>query len=257
MLVTMSDNRIPELDFDLHIHTFHSPCGQDEMQPTDIIRAAVGRGITRLGITDHFYPFSDPGMFDDVRRRIRDACSTMADPPRVFLGCEAEIMSPGRTMGSAELAERLDYVMVAFTHFQNIGITDPPPTGSLRETAEYYLRMFEYAVSLKWAHTVAHPFLVIPDVCSPELLDHIDESDVMPHLETARENGVAMEMSPRALFPWQREFSLRFYRWCKEAGVKFTIGSDAHSLDRVGDVRVLRPLITSLGLSAVDFSLPG
>ena len=252
----MLQNENLNLDFDLHIHTFHSPCGKKEMRPADILRIAAEKGITRVGITDHFYPFSDPGMFDDVRSAIAGLRSSTNAVPEVFLGCEAEIMAPGRTIGSPELAERLDFVMVGATHFQNAGLTELPPTKDERTLAEYYLRMFEYAVSLPWADIVAHPFLVVPDACSPRILDHISDPDVLPLLESARENEVAMEISPRALFPWQAKFSLHFYELCKKVGLKFTLGSDAHSLERVGEVQILRPLIAELGLTMKDFWLP-
>ena len=226
------------------------------MRPADILRVAAERGIARVGITDHFYPFSDPGMFADVRSAIAELRSSANAVPEVFLGCEAEIMAPGRTMCSPDLAERLDFVMVAATHFQNKGVTELPPTKDERALAEYYLKMFEYAVSLPWADTVAHPFLVVPDACSPRILEYILDSDVLPLLEPARENNVAMEISPRALFPWQKKFSLHLYELCKKVGLKFSLGSDAHSLERVGDVQVLRPLITRLGLTRKDFWLP-
>ena len=38
---------------DLHIHTVLSPCGDLEMSPVNIVRAAKERGIDILGITDH------------------------------------------------------------------------------------------------------------------------------------------------------------------------------------------------------------
>ena len=251
----MSDNNF-DLDFDLHIHTFHSPCGRDEMLPENIVRTAAERGLTTIGITDHLYSFTDHAMFDDIRARVENVCRSIKNPPLVFLGCEAEIMSPGCTTGSRELAERLDYVMVAFTHFQNKGITELPPTKDTEVLARHYLASFEYAVSLPWAFTVAHPFLVIPEVCSPDILKLIREPDLTPLLETARENDIAMEISARALFPWQGSFSIGFYKLCKKIGLKFTIGSDAHSLDRLGDIQCLKPLLSEAGLSRQDFKLP-
>lgn len=251
----MSDNSFV-LDFDLHIHTFHSPCGRDEMIPEDIIRTAAGKGLTQIGITDHLYPFTDQSMFDDIRSKVEKARRYIKNAPEVFLGCEAEIMAPGRTTGSPELAERLDYVMVAFTHFQNKGITEFPETNDLEVIAKHYLAAFEYAVSLEWAFTVAHPFLVIPEACSPDVLKLIRESDLTPLLKKARDNDIAMEISARALFHWQGSFSIMFYKLCKELGLRFTIGSDAHSLDRVGDIQCLKPLIAEAGLTRQDFKIP-
>ena len=153
------------LDCDLHVHTFHSPCGQPEMLPADIVRTAAERGIRRLGIVDHLYPFTDLGIFDDVRAAVAETCSATDGSTEVYFGCEVEIMAPGRTAGGPELAERFDFLMVAATHFQNTGITDLPTAKDDESVARHYLKMFEYAVSLTWADTLAHPFFVI-QVCA-------------------------------------------------------------------------------------------
>jgi len=245
------------LDFDLHVHTFHSPCGESEMLPAEIVRTAAERGITRLGMTDHFYPFTDPAIFDEIRSAVKDARSVADGSLEVLFGCEAEIMAPGRTAGSPRLAERLDFVMAGATHFQNAGITDlPRDAKDDRAIAEHYLKMFEYAVSLPWMDVVAHPFFVMPGVCPVEALDTLSDGELLSGLEMAKENKVAMEISRRVFWPGQIGFSMRFYRLCKKVGLKFTVGSDAHRLEDVGDVHILEPVFTELGLTEKDFWLP-
>lgn len=243
------------LDTDLHTHTYHSPCGQAEMLPGEIVRAAARKGIARLAITDHFYEFTDRRIFDDIRASVRSVRNCLPGAPQVFFGCEAEVMAPGRTAGSQELADSLDFVMAGTTHFQNTGITDLPP-GDDESKAFHFLRVFEYAVSLPWVDVIAHPFFVVPSVCSVEILDHLKDSDLLPALEKAKENDVAMEISRRALWPGQTPFSLNFYGLCKQVGLKFTIGSDAHRLEDVGSVRVLRPFLNELGLTDADLWFP-
>lgn len=243
-----------QLDFDLHVHTFHSPCCEEEMLPEVILDTAARRGIRRLGLTDHFYPFTNPGIFDEIRRDCAKA--SVNGVPEVLFGCEAEIMAPGKTSVGPELAEKLDFVMVAATHFQNAGIVEPPPADDDESIARHYLEMLTYAVGLPYADTVAHPFFVVPGVFPETSVAVLRDSDILPTLELARENGVAMEISPRALFPAQLDFSLRFYRLCKKVGVKFTLGSDAHRLEAVGRLDVLRPIVHELRLSRKDFWLP-
>jgi len=243
------------LDTDLHTHTRHSPCGHPEMRPAEMVRVAARKGITRMAITDHYYTFTAYDILDDIRAEVTEARRTTPNAPEVFFGCEAEVMTPGTTAGSQELADGLDFVMAAATHFQNTGITDLPP-GDDESRARHYLAMFEYAVSLPWVDTIAHPFLVVPSVCSPAVLDHLKDSDLLPAVELANENGVAMEISRRALWPNQAEFSVRFYRLCKEVGLRFTIGSDAHELKDIGNVHVVRPLLNELGVTEADVWLP-
>jgi histidinol phosphatase-like PHP family hydrolase len=225
------------------------------MLPADMLRSAAEHGITRLAITDHFYTFTDRRIFEDIRARVAEAQRDMPNSPEVFFGCEAEVMAPGSTAGSQELADGLDFVMVAATHFQNKGITELPP-GDDESIAFHYLRMFEYAVGLPWANVLAHPFFVVPRVCSVEVLGHLKDSDLLPGIELARVNHVAMEISRRALWPGQTPFSRHFYKLCKQVGVKFTIGSDAHMLEDIGNVRVLKPLLNELDVTEADLWLP-
>jgi histidinol phosphatase-like PHP family hydrolase len=243
------------LDIDLHTHTYHSPCGQAEMLPGEIVRAAARKGIAWLAITDHFYEFTDRGIFDNIRASVAPVLRSTQGAPQVFFGCEAEVMAPGRTAGSQELADSLDFVMAATTHFQNTGITELPD-GDDEFRAFHYLRNFEYAVSLPWVDVIAHPFFVVPSVCSVEILDHLQDSDLLPAIERAKENSVAMEISRRALWPGQTPFSLNFYKLCKQVGLKFTIGSDAHRLEDVGNVTILEPFLDELGITEADIWLP-
>ncbi|MHB0999093.1 MAG: PHP domain-containing protein [Armatimonadota bacterium] len=245
----------PELNYDLHIHTHLSPCGRDEMIPADILKIASDRGMRIIGITDHLYPSTDMDIFTRTREEITLMRSAMTDAPDVYFGCEVEVMAPGSTAGSPDLTDRFDYLMLGTTHFQN-GITILPDFDNDRDIGQYYLRMFEYAVTLEWADTIAHPFFVFPSVCSRDILNYIDDVDLLPALETAKTNNIAMEISQRAIVPGQLEFSNRFYRLCKEVGLKFSIGSDAHSLENVGKVKILEPFIKELGLTLEDLWLP-
>ena len=226
------------------------------MVPAEIIRVAMERGIVHIGILDHFYPFTNLACLDEVRSAVSDALASMSNPPRVYLGIEAEVMAPGKTTATSELAEKLDFIMLGATHFQNKGITEPLPNGTDREIAEYFLKMFEYAVSIPFADVIAHPFHVVPDVAPVRILETLTEKDILPALELAKENDIAMEISHRALTPGQLEFSRWFYPLCKRVGLKFSIGSDAHTLNRVGYVEVLKPLLVEARITEQDLWLP-
>lgn len=244
-------------DTDLHIHTYHSPCGRDEMLPGDILRIAAERGMRHVGITDHLYTFTNLADFDAVREEFAEAVEVTQNAPRISFGCEVEIMAPGRTAGSEEIARRFDFVMIAATHFGGVPDTSLPDTTDLREIADYYVRMFEYAVTLPWANVLAHPFFVRPDVCTPDILPLISDAQLLPGIEMARENNIAMEISRRVFAtPQQREFLSRYYRLCKRVGLKFTTGSDAHTLGDVGNVGILREVVGELGLAGSHFWRP-
>lgn len=223
----------------------------------DILRLAGERGIRILAITDHFYPFTNMVDIDRTRAEVAEAKAQSGNPIQVLFGVEAEIMGPGRTAGSAELAEHLDFVMAGATHFQNKGITDLPEGLDDHEKAHYILDTFAYAVSLPWVNVIAHPFFVHPNVCSGSVVDMLENSELLPSLESAKANNVALEISRRVYHtPEQMHFSSRFYALCKKVGLKFTMGSDAHILDDIANVRILQPVINDIGLTENDFWLP-
>lgn len=243
-------------DFDLHIHTFRSPCGHDEMLPLDIVCLAVERGMHTIGITDHWYPTTDPKNLDDIRTEIADAQKTLGTSLRVRFGCEAEVMSPGVTSGSAELAEKLDFVMLGATHFVNRPMTVLPP-GDDEFHGKYFIEMFKFSVSQPWADVIAHPFHIMTGVCSTDIFQHISDAELLPAIEIAKENNVAMEISRRVFTtPEQYAFSTRFLRLCKKSGLKFTLGSDAHQLQDLAQIHLLKPVVEELQLTEKDFWMP-
>lgn len=236
---------------DIHVHTRLSPCGQDEMTPGAIIRAAAEQGIEYLGISDHIHPFTDHSILDSVR----EECRAAPDSIRVFVGCEADIMAVGETVLDTALAAKADFVMVAANHFQDPSVSRPA-AGGMRAVARHFLDMFTYAASLELADVIAHPFFVMPDTYDPLAPAAITEDELRPAVELAAKNHIAVEISRRALTPEQKPFLINFYRVCKQAGLMFAIGSDAHRLADVGRTYLVEQLIVELGLKDEDIWLP-
>ena len=44
---------MPELNYDLHIHSCLSPCGDDDMTPANIVGMAMIKGLDLIAVTDH------------------------------------------------------------------------------------------------------------------------------------------------------------------------------------------------------------
>jgi histidinol phosphatase-like PHP family hydrolase len=217
-----------------------------------IIDVCARRGIKRLGITDHISASTDPGILDTARREIASLKRTID----VYLGCEADILAVGRHVVTDEMRSSLDFISVAANHFHTVDSVAQPADESLRTVGRHFVDMFDYACSLDFVDTIVHPMVVMAGTFDPTCLDLLKDEEIIPALQKARDNGIAMEISPRALARDQILFRLRFYSLCRQAGLKFSIGSDAHSLEMVGQVRILAPIIKELGITDEDIWLP-
>jgi len=216
-----------------------------------IIEKCFDKGIRYLGITDHVHPRTDSRILWDTRRE----AARIGGSVEVFVGCEAEVTDVGRHTATDEMARELDFVCVSANHFHLPWIAQPEDE-SPEAVARHFLRMFSYACSLDFADVIAHPLVVFPGAFDPACLDLLREDDLMEAIRLARANHIAMEISPRALMRGQTDFRLRFYRLCKEAGLRFSFGTDAHSLENVGQTHVLAPLVRDLDLRDDDIWLP-
>ena len=239
---------------DFHVHTVYSPCAQPEMTPANIIRAAKERGVEYLGISDHVFGFTDPA----VLKQARAAFPPSDGEPEIFFGCEADVLAIGKTTVTREMLDTLDYIMMAANHFNNdwVKLVEAPYSKDPVAVGKHFLKMFNYAVTLDYADVIAHPFYVMPGTYDVEAIYTLTESDLAPGIELAGANGIAVEISRRAIDPEHVEFMIPFYRLCKQAGLKFSIGSDAHTLEWVGRTEPLGDLIRELGLSDDDLWLP-
>jgi histidinol phosphatase-like PHP family hydrolase len=238
--------------YDLHVHTRLSPCAHPEMRIKAILQQCACRGVRHLGITDHIGASTDPAILLEVRSELE----ALDAPMCVFVGCEADILAVGKHMVTDVVRSRVDFVAVAANHF-HVPTVQQPKDSSPESLRMLYLDMFRYACTLDFADVIVHPMTVLLGRYDPALLDPISDDDLTGAIETARDNAIAMEISPRALLPGQMEFRLRFLKLCKRIGVKFSIGTDSHRLEQVGRGDLMQGLVDELGIVESDIWAPG
>jgi histidinol phosphatase-like PHP family hydrolase len=237
---------------DLHVHTSLSPCAMRDMHIRSIIDAADECGVRYLGLTDHIAEPQDSARVGITRRELE----SVKKPMEVFVGCEADIIDVGKQAVTREIRAEVDFVAVAANHFHARTVAQPEDE-SYDAVKRHFLAMLNYACSLEWVDVIVHPLNVFPGTFDPTFLELMTDDELAEPIELAVKNGIAFEISPRALLDRaQIYFRLRFLGLCKEAGLKFSIGSDAHRLDAVGQTRVLAPIIRELGLTDDDIWLP-
>ncbi|MDH7601429.1 MAG: PHP domain-containing protein [Armatimonadota bacterium] len=238
-------------EVDLHIHTWRSACARSEMRLAAIVETAAERGLKFVGVTDHVDAYVGPNVLWETEKELTQLRTSV----RVFLGCEADILAVGKHVVSDEMKTRLDYIMVSANHFHDPAVSQPIGNSPV-EVAKHFLEMFSYACSLGFVDVIAHPLVVFSNTFDTACLDFISDEDIAEAALLARRNGIAMEISPRGFDQEQRAFRIRFLSICKQVGLKFAIGTDAHSLDRIGSTWRLEPLLAEVGITDEDIWLP-
>jgi len=217
----------------MHIHTFRSNCGQPEMVIADIVERAESAGLEVIGLVDHV----DLGAAKEIAALHADRRDVERLRPalKVLVGTEVTMLSPRRLAITPEQAQGLDFVMVAANHFHLREIVEQPTSDSPQAFAEHALAMLQGAIETGMADIIAHPLVAKTGVLAfePErLITELTSERLAPVLIKAAQRGTAMELNPwlAAQFP---AFYAVFIAACKEHGVRFALGSDAHRLENI------------------------
>lgn len=232
---------------DFHIHTNLSSCAFSLMSVPFILERMVELGYERIGIVDHVA--SERAARDvEIKRRAVAACGGL----EVHLGVELCLVRPGCfRLPPASLAGA-DYVIAAATHFGMPGVDDPPP-GTSAEVADYVAAMFESAAAEGRVDIVGHPFCA-PALLGPgrpfadmyEMMAQIGLDRLQPAIDRLARAGIAVELSAKMLSPTVFGALFPFFRRCRDAGVRFAFGSDAHRPESLGMTRGFAPIIELL-----------
>lgn len=120
------------------------------------------------------------------------------------------------------------------------------------------LRYFCRAIESEIVDIIAHPFLNLYNALGnlDEIVAQMSDNEIIRVLEIAKKNNVAVDINS-GLFSenqwWSSDTQMRFYKLCKEIGVKISPASDAHSLAGIGLTGLLKPWIEKIGFDDNDF----
>jgi len=208
------ENRLPRLVTlddvrgDLHAHTDWSD-GHASIE--EMAAKAAEMGLEYIAVTDHTRALGIAGGLDEERlmeqmgevRRVDEARPEI----RVLAGTECDILGDGRLDIPDEVLAELDWV-VAAVH-----------SGFKMNERAMTTRVVE-AIRNEHVDAIAHPTGRLIQRRSPYALD----LDTV--FEAAAEHGVMMEIN---CYPERLDLSDVNSRRAKEAGVKMTLGTDAHT----------------------------
>ncbi len=231
---------------DIHVHTKLSSCAGATALAADYIRLAKTAGYSLIGFADHMWDAAVPGApawyvpqnLAHVLSLHYELRSIPKDGVEVRVGCECEYDPGTRDIAvTAEAAEQLDFLLVPNSHTH---ITNPNGRDNREEHASYMMRAFWDILeskNAKYVTAIAHPFLA---VCCPypwqELLPLYSDAEFTRAFRAAADAGIAMEFNPSTTGGMKPDDDsirahpcFRMFRLMKEAGCRFTYGSDRHS----------------------------
>jgi len=260
-------DRLPHIFLnDFHVHTCYSICAIDKLnaQPRRIINYAQKLGMKSIGFTDHFAqypPFATEKWKNcgpDIIYSLRNDISNITTQLDVLIGCEADVINGEIISIDHSFAQELDYIIISASHFHLPGVYKPKST-SATSIANHYVDALLFALSFDFVSIIAHPFLTPWHVFGTpsEYLSKISDKEFESIAFMAEKQQIAIEINAHLSRDPDYLYSItRFINICKELGVRFSYGSDAHIYYDIGFHPGMDQVICSLDLEPKDFLMP-
>lgn len=233
-----------KLKYDLHTHTTFSH-GKGSIE--DNIKAALSKGLSKIGISDH-----GPGHVTyGVKRRniavMREEINRLQllyPDIEILLGIEANIINPsGKLDISREEAGLFDYVLAGY-HY---GVFGEKPMKAVKIHAENFL-MTGFLKKSTRMQKLINTELVVNAIYENDMmmLTHPGDKgpfDIEEIAKACAKRGTLMEIST-----WHDYLSVEGIKTAAKSEVRFIISSDAHTPERIGDCQGAVERIIEAGL---------
>jgi len=246
--------------YDYHIHTHHLKCADETMQVEDIVRRAEDLGLTSIAITDHL---NRPEQLAQ-HAKIREELEALKPDIDVYFGVELNFYdTTGKFPYSVEAREALGFEF-AIGGVHGTYVKDDDGSGDPKEIRATIIAL-QHAHHLLTCNdplvdVLVHPWWFARSEFEKKGLKWFDGMGDIPeglHRElarTARATETAIEVNASAIFlnpHYSDRFKEGYRRYVKllaEEGVAFAIGSDAHTIGRLGTTQVVEDLLEELAV---------
>ena len=196
---------------DYHIHTNYNNHSPSNLTVKNVVMEAERKGLEIIAITEHVRETSKwiPSYLIDISNYIPQT------NVKVIPGFEAKILSDGNIDCREEIAR--DYFIIASFHTKY-------------HDKAIWINALTKAIENKYVNVIGH--------LSPESSFQIDSKEIEEFAELLIKHGKIVEINAKYQMPpesWIKIFIKR--------GVKFHLGSDAHSLNEIGNYESIIKLI--------------
>ena len=260
------------VNYDIHVHTHLSSCGDRKAFMTDYISAAAEAGIETIGFADHAWDKSIPGAspwyapqdYERLLSRREELKDIDTKGIRIMLGAEGEFAQHLLALGEAG-RKYVDYVIVPHSHTHMKGVVLPEDCIGIPEKhADYLVRSFLALCKHKNDGLyigIAHPMYPIGETLeyTEQIYSFITDSMLNECAYAAKEAGLMIEANLSVLKNIPPEIAdsfcyRRFFDACKKAECDFSMGSDAHCIDVFRSSHANQAsYIAEVGLNEDDF----
>ena len=245
-------NPVPRCD--MHIHTKYLKCANETMEVPAIVQECQRIGVASLGITDHLNSLDNLPLHLPIRSEIR----ALAPALDIYFGVELNfVAADGAFAYNAEVKEQYGF------QFAIGGIHSP------------YLETYDLAKLLEIQHghhlrtcndplvdVLVHPYWFGKNDFDRNGWPWFDSMSAVPERyarelgQVARETGTAIEINacanlvnPRYSQRYVDEY-IAYLATVAEEGPLFSLGSDAHDIQRLKTVQTAWQVAEQLGLTA-------
>lgn len=207
---------------DLHSHTLMSQCGIHTH--LEMLQAAREKGLAGLAITDH-----GPALRGRHPSPVYERLEQPVPGIRFIKGIEANVTDADGTIDVPEwLLPLLDIVLLGL-HVR---------FAWRRGSADWTDALIEAIRRHPWVDVITHP------------VDENFPMDLERLAKEAQAQGIALELN-NSKIRYRRttpEEVARFLAICRDTGCKVAVCSDAHTVEEIGDVEAVRPLLEASGI---------
>lgn len=233
---------------DFHVHTGTvSYCAKPEATVEAYLELCAKEGIKAIGFSDHLWDtdISKSKFFpNNTFEKLGEIYATIPENTKgveVFVGCETDMNVYGEIGITKEHASQLDYVLIPMSHYHNfecqfLGMDIDDEKFMRKFAIDRFIKACESNLSVPTG--ICHPFIPHGTDRRDELMQEISDSDYLACFKYAAEKNVFIEIHctvcSRKWKNYDNGFPVEYLRMAtlaKEAGCKFTFGSDAHTLD--------------------------
>lgn len=266
---------------DLHVHTVYSKDVKDtKLSFENIVCRAEEKKIAGIGFANHYHPGFNALAAEEITSS-RTFVSTYRGPLSVHLGIEASILDQEGRITLTEKERLLFDYAIASLHPNFPDVTEFP-VANVGKFIDFLHYLYLNITAHPLVDIIGHPWNLhaksvydntrsfygicknILDISPAACFDKIPDSYFEEFAQAVKERNKAVELNAygvatkeiRPLYgedeKERNEFGasyLRFYRILAQRGVKLTVGSDAHSLDRIGDTLLLEHYLKLLGVN--------